>query len=1067
MSYNIHGLANKVLFPDFFDLVKSADVFVLLETWVEENDNKKFEKYFGGFILFFKGAIRENKKGHPRGGMLIGVKKELSCKIDYKIISNIQQLTLKFSNSILNIIPIYLNPSCWQNNLNELKYYLDEQYIENLVLLGDFNARIGKLQEADENVINNAPNVFPNRRSEDISVNDQGRKVVDLFENCGLMVLNGRTTGDEEGHHTFIRSKSVIDLGVVSCSVTNYVESFKVLSVDHSDHLAIEMKINILDSGSIKSTENQEIPRLRWDSSKVDEYKRSLDNELGRINTAEAGTIEILKNVIYKLGKKSDSKSNFKFREKWFDFACFKSRKKSFKYFNDFRKYKGNCKLLKNILFGRYKVSNFEYKSLCEKKYKEFYEDLGRQLNTINTSQEWWKWVKKFKDDFRSSETPIDNALLSEHFSVLLNKENSMPVQYCEPFLEDPFLDAPISILEIRKSLESLKDGKSPGFDGIGIEFYKYGSDSLYGVLQSHYNKVMNHETALGNQSIIVALHKKGDKCDPTNYRGISRISSEDKIYAKLLFDRLEKWVDSRGILCEYQCGFRKGYSTFDNIFNVMQIVKLSWNRGIKKVYLFFVDFKAAFDGVIRSSLFYKLYQMGISSKFLSGIRALYEGTMNAVWCNNKLSPWFQSSSGLRQGCILSPLLFSLFINDMHTFLGGGVEIEDIKVNILLYADDIVIISESPHQLQRMINRLFDYCKTWQLEVNLSKSQIMIMKEGGGIRCGNEHWYYGRTEIEVVKTYKYLGLILTPSLNMNLNYKDKISAGKFKIFGVWKEFVSNKYINLENKTSLFNAVTRSGVCYSSQVIGYENYEQVNALQRQFVRKILFLPNGTPNHVLRVECGVKDLYNYTLRMHMKYVQKILFKYEDNRLPKILALVGMRKKMDWWKKWEELGEKVGVHWDLSLGFNTWSVNINNILKYIEDNELSTAVAISRRSENVYGALSYMNGNGIFKMNLRVSEISMILKARCDLLPLNDKPWKSNSMRICPLCSLRKKECSFHFVCECPMLADIRAKWFGVRTLDWDRFHCILEGENWNNLIKYLLQALDERNIIIEIL
>ena len=129
----------------------------------------------------------------------------------------------------------------------------------------------------------------------------------------------------------------------------------------------------------------------------------------------------------------------------------------------------------------------------------------------------------------------------------------------------------------------------------------------------------------LVNQSIIIALFKKGDRNLASNYRGISLINSCDKLFGKILFNRLDSWTKNKELLSEFQAGFREGYSTADNVFNFFQVVQQSWGKKREKVYCFFVDFKAAFDGISRNSLLYKLFQMGVSSKFCSALKSIYK----------------------------------------------------------------------------------------------------------------------------------------------------------------------------------------------------------------------------------------------------------------------------------------------------------------------------------------------------------------------------------------------------------------------------------------------------------
>lgn len=160
-----------------------------------------------------------------------------------------------------------------------------------------------------------------------------------------------------------------------------------------------------------------------------------------------------------------------------------------------------------------------------------------------------------------------------------------------------------------------------------------------------------------------------------SNYRGISFMDCIAKLFTGLLLSRLNSWINENMVLNECQAGFRRGYSTTDNIFNLLSIIKLQTRIKRKKLYCLFIDFKAAFDSPSRSSLFYKLYLCGVSSKFINTLQALYRHTEASVWTGKGITRAFGTSVGVRQGCLLSPALFSLFLNDLSEFINGGVRV--------------------------------------------------------------------------------------------------------------------------------------------------------------------------------------------------------------------------------------------------------------------------------------------------------------------------------------------------------------------------------------------------------
>lgn len=540
------------------------------------------------------------------------------------------------------------------------------------------------------------------------------------------------------------------------------------------------------------------------------------------------------------------------------------------------------------------------------------------------------------------------------------------------------------------------------------------------------------------------------------------------KVFAGILKHRLEKWEHEHGIISEYQAGFRKGYSTTDNIFNLFSIIKIKMASG-KKVYGFFVDFRAAFDSIDRRALFYKLHSMGISTKFLRVLRSLYEGTMAAVWNGETMSDWFNTTRGVKQGCILSPVLFSFLLNDLHDSLGsGGIFIEELVIRVLLYADDLIILAENPEMLQRLINRLVDYCKKWNLVINLDKSKIMVFRKGAGRRANNERWFLGTNEIEVVNRYKYLGVVITPGLSMGENLSDRVKTAKISLNASWRSFLNNSEIDFGPKYELFKAVARTVCTYGAQVWGCYKYEELEKFQRYFIKSMYGIPERTPNYMITIETGLDPMYIYTLKCHMDYMHTVFHSYEDHRLPKILAKKVLAKKIFWFEEWEKLSDKFNV--------NLREVFYEDRVMREKTRLLLSRIALEHKriaknksqesSERVYRHLDFMQGTSYLVKIRDVKKIRWIFKARGDLLGLNANPWRNGERRFCTLCNLREDENIVHFLAKCPILSEIRRHYFKVSTMQEEVCFAILNATfcSWDILYRYLIEAWRYREMLI---
>ena len=166
------------------------------------------------------------------------------------------------------------------------------------------------------------------------------------------------------------------------------------------------------------------------------------------------------------------------------------------------------------------------------------------------------------------------------------------------------------------------------------------------------------------SEAIIQPLFKKGDPENPDNYRGISLLSICSKLYSYILNKRLTCWIDENNLLSETQAGFRKTYSTTDNLFTLLAVIQKQLLCH-KKLYVAFIDFRKAFDSVIRTKLWTILRKNGLKRKMYQAIVNMYNVFKSKVRARNDLTESFMCPRGLKQGKICSPVLFSVFSNEL------------------------------------------------------------------------------------------------------------------------------------------------------------------------------------------------------------------------------------------------------------------------------------------------------------------------------------------------------------------------------------------------------------------
>ena len=157
-----------------------------------------------------------------------------------------------------------------------------------------------------------------------------------------------------------------------------------------------------------------------------------------------------------------------------------------------------------------------------------------------------------------------------------------------------------------------------------------------------------------------------------------------------------------------------------------------------------FIDVRKAYDRVWRDGLWKRLWDAGVRGKMWRVLRAMYKETKSCVMVDGKQTDWFETKMGVRQGCVLSPILYSIFINGFAKALKesgvGGVEVDEERLHLLLFADDIVMFAEDAGKLQEMLDVMEEYCRKWRFEINVGKSKVMVV---GGDDGEGRWWYKG------------------------------------------------------------------------------------------------------------------------------------------------------------------------------------------------------------------------------------------------------------------------------------------------------------------------------------
>ena len=289
--------------------------------------------------------------------------------------------------------------------------------------------------------------------------------------------------------------------------------------------------------------------------------------------------------------------------------------------------------------------------------------------------------------------------------------------------------EAEIYLDEIIKAINSQKNNKSPGNDGLTAEFYKQLLNELAPILLEVYNS-WNRFGIIGASSrtgIISVIYKKGDKKDIANYRPISLLNLDYKIYTTILKNRMQQTLNN--IIGENQTAAIKNRTILHTLSTIRDIIDIS-NKLNKNLSVISLDFLKAFDRLDLNFIFLVLRQFGYGQKFIQMIKVCYNDIQSKIKVNGLLSAPFTIMRSVRQGCPLSVLLYIIVAEVLAIFIIADtivkrVQIGTHEIKIINFADDTTIFLRDIECLTRIQAILNLYEKASSSKINLSKSQAL------------------------------------------------------------------------------------------------------------------------------------------------------------------------------------------------------------------------------------------------------------------------------------------------------------------------------------------------------
>jgi exonuclease III len=364
----------------------------------------------------------------------------------------------------------------------------------------------------------------------------------------------------------------------------------------------------------------------------------------------------------------------------------------------------------------------------------------------VCTTEDILKEIESFYDNLYDKKEVHTDAL-GEVLDFLERKVES----------ECAILSEDFTVLEMHKALKSFKRGKSPGVDGLPLEFYLTFWDIIAHDLLTVFKEfeTLDRLPDSFRIGIVSLLQKKGDKTDLRNWRPITLLNVDCKLFSKILATRMSTVLED--VIHPDQACAVPGRKITDNLVLIRDAICYARDRNIRLVVLN-LDFEKAFDRVSHQFLFQVLEKMGFPGRFIAWVGLLYKGLVSKILVNGHLSKAVNIHSGVRQGCPLSPLLYVACIEPLAQILRRDKWIKGLDVpgtggltaTCALYMDDVTLLATDVLSIRRAMDLTDWYGRASGAKLNRSKSEAQLFGPWEGVDIGGLDIDFKETDLKIL-----------------------------------------------------------------------------------------------------------------------------------------------------------------------------------------------------------------------------------------------------------------------------------------------------------------------------
>lgn len=436
-------------------------------------------------------------------------------------------------------------------------------------------------------------------------------------------------------------------------------------------------------------------------------------------------------------------------------------------------------------------------------------------------------------------------------------------------------VDVVITASQIMSLVKSLKCDKSPGCDGITPEHLLYGMSSvLANVLANFYSLIISTATvpSVFTSGVIIPILKK-PSCDPntpSNYRPITLSSIHSKIAEMLLMPDVA--------INDCQYGFREGRGTTFVTSTINDCAAYYIDRQ-SSLFCCSLDAEKCFDSIWHAGLMYKLWPILPPHHWMFLYR-WYKATSAVVRWNGSKSLPFQITKGMRQGSLLSPALFNIFMDEMLDILkatNNGARIFDLTINCCVYADDVNLLASSVKGLQCLIDICVAYAELYRFKFGHKKSKCIIF--GKNILSKVPTWKLCQQNISIEDEVEILGVTFDSKLLYNRHVQSRINSCRQRVYGLATVGMTYPGLSSEAKSYIWKSLGAPIMCYGidSIPLSSSNARKLKSAQGTILKRVMGI-NNRSHHSRLLEAMCVPQITETIKVNTQALYHRIFKCE---------------------------------------------------------------------------------------------------------------------------------------------------------------------------------------------